>query len=105
VLEQAIASAVPRIVIEKPIVATLPQIEKLNALLANPDAASRVLALDHWMARIETVKRSLVGSVSDIVKIDGFLQEPSGLTPQGNPSRLTLPPASRTRVRFATRTA
>jgi hypothetical protein len=34
------------------------------------------------MARIETVKRSLVG-VSDIVKIDGFLQEPSGLTPQG----------------------
>jgi predicted dehydrogenase len=34
VLEQAIASAVPRIVIEKPIVATLPQIEKLNALLA-----------------------------------------------------------------------
>jgi hypothetical protein len=36
VLEQAIASAVPRIVIEKPIVATLPQIEKLNALLANP---------------------------------------------------------------------
>ncbi|WP_447088288.1 MULTISPECIES: oxidoreductase [Enterobacter] len=38
VLEQAIASAVPRIVIEKPIVATLPQIEKLNVLLANPDA-------------------------------------------------------------------
>jgi hypothetical protein len=35
------------------------------------------------MARIETVKRSLVGSVSDIVKIEGFLQEPSGLTPQG----------------------
>ena len=90
VLEQAIASAVPRIVIEKPIVATLPQIEKLNALLANPDAASRVLALDHWMARIETVKRSLVGSVSDIVKIDGFLQEPSGYNAAGEPIALNF---------------
>lgn len=105
VLEQAIASAVPRIVIEKPIVATLPQIKMLNALLANPDAASRVLALDHWMARIETVKRSLVGSVSDIVKIDGFCRNRADITLQENPSRLTLPPASRTLERFATRTA
>jgi hypothetical protein len=102
VLEQAIASPVPRIVVEKPIVATLPQIEKLNALLANPGAASRVLALDHWMARIETVKRSLVSTFSDIVRIDGFLQEPSGITPQGNPLRSTLPPVNRTRVRFST---
>ena len=90
VLEQAIASAVPRIVIEKPIVATLPQIEKLNALLADPDVASRVLALDHWMARIETVKRSLVGGVSDIVKIDGFLQEPSGYNAAGEPIALNF---------------
>ena len=66
----------------------------LNALLANPDAASRVLALDHWMARIETVKRSLVGSVSDIVKIDGFCRNRADITLQENPSRLTLPPAS-----------
>ena len=90
VLEHALASSVSRIVVEKPIVATLPQIEKLNALLANPDAASRLLALDHWMARIETVKRSLVGSISDIVKIDGFLQEPSGYNAAGEPIALNF---------------
>ncbi|TDP25510.1 putative dehydrogenase [Enterobacter sp. AG326] len=90
VLEHALASSVSRIVVEKPIVATLPQIEKLNALLANPDAASRVLALDHWMTRIETVKRSLVGSISDIVKIDGFLQEPSGYNATGEPIALNF---------------
>jgi hypothetical protein len=81
-------------VIEKPIVATLPQIEKLNALLATPGAASRVLALDHWMARIETVKRSLVDHFSDIVKIDGFCRS-RGYNAAANPSRLTLPPVSR----------
>jgi predicted dehydrogenase len=90
VLEHALASSVSRIVVEKPIVATLPQIEKLNALLANLDAASRVLALDHWMARIETVKRSLVGDISDIVKIDGFLQEPSGYNAAGEPIALNF---------------
>lgn len=90
VLEQALASSVSRIVVEKPIVATLSQTEKLNALLANPDVASRVLALDHWMARIETVKRSLVGSLSDIVKIYGFLQEPSGYNAAGEPIALNF---------------
>ncbi|MEZ0534498.1 Gfo/Idh/MocA family oxidoreductase [Enterobacter sp. KB-221C9] len=90
VLEHALASSVSRIVVEKPIVATLPQTEKLNALLADPDVASRVLALDHWMARIETVKRSLVGSISDIVKIDGFLQEPSGYNAAGEPVALNF---------------
>jgi hypothetical protein len=45
VLEHALASSVSRIVVEKPIVATLSQIQKLNALLANPDVASRVLAM------------------------------------------------------------
>ncbi|HHA1839639.1 TPA: Gfo/Idh/MocA family oxidoreductase [Enterobacter asburiae] len=90
VLEHALASSVSRIVVEKPIVATLPQIQKLNALLANPDVASRLLALDHWMARIETVKRSLVGSISDIVKIDGFLQEPSGYNAAGEPIALNF---------------
>ncbi|KML22551.1 oxidoreductase [Enterobacter roggenkampii] len=90
VLEHALASSVSRIVVEKPIVATLAQIEKLNALLANPDVAPRVLALDHWMARLETVKRSLVGTVSDIVKIDGFLQEPSGFNAAGEPIALNF---------------
>ncbi|BEU79833.1 hypothetical protein EAG21025_31460 [Enterobacter asburiae] len=90
VLEHALASSVSRIVVEKPIVATLFQIEKLNALLANPDVASRVLALDHWMARIETVKRSLVGNIANIVKIDGFLQEPSGYNAAGEPIALNF---------------
>ncbi|MBO2911701.1 Gfo/Idh/MocA family oxidoreductase [Enterobacter sichuanensis] len=90
VLEQAIASPVARIVVEKPIVATLSQIEKLNALLARPGVAPRVLALDHWMARLETVKRSLVSSVSDIVKIDGFLEEPSGYNAAGEPIALNF---------------
>lgn len=90
VLEHALASSVSRIVVEKPIVATLAQIAKLNALLANPDVAPRVLALDHWMARLETVKRSLVGTVSDIVKIDGFLQEPSGVNAAGEPIALNF---------------
>ncbi|MGP6137865.1 oxidoreductase [Enterobacter chuandaensis] len=90
VLEQAIASPIPRIVVEKPIVATLPQIEKLNALLAMPGVASRVLALDHWMARIETVKQSLVGHFSDIARIEGFLQEPSGYNAAGEPIALNF---------------
>lgn len=90
VLEHALASSVSRIVVEKPIVATLAQIEKLNSLLANPVIAPRVLALDHWMARLETVKRSLVGTVSDIVKIDGFLQEPSGFNAAGEPIALNF---------------
>ena len=90
VLEHALASSVSRIVVEKPIVATLFQIQKLNALLANPDVASRVLALDHWMARIETVKRSLVGNIANIVKIDGFLQEPSGYNATGEPIALNF---------------
>lgn len=90
VLELAIASPIPRIVVEKPIVATLPQIEKLNALLATPGVASRVLALDHWMARIETVKQSLVDHVSDIARIEGFLQEPSGYNAAGEPIALNF---------------
>ncbi|HIE5561741.1 TPA: oxidoreductase [Enterobacter kobei] len=90
VLEQAIASPIFRIVIEKPIVATLPQIDKLNALLATPGAVSRVLALDHWMARIETVKRSLVDHFSDVVRIEGFLQEPSGYNAVGEPIALNF---------------
>ncbi|ASQ77985.1 Predicted dehydrogenases and related proteins [Enterobacter hormaechei] len=90
VLEQALASPASRIVVEKPIVATLPQIEKLKALLAQPGAADRVLALDHWMARLDSVKQSLVAHVSDIVKIEGFLQEPSGYNAEGEPIALNF---------------
>ena len=90
VLEQALASPIARIVVEKPIVATLSQIEKLKMLLAQPGAADRVLALDHWMARIETVKRGLVSTFAEIVKIEGFLQEPSGFNAAGEPIALNF---------------
>ncbi|SUX72240.1 Uncharacterised protein [Citrobacter freundii] len=64
------------------------QIEKLKTLLAQPDAANRVLALDHWMARNgamqlalgklgtqwqgDNPQQALVSHFSHIVKIDGF---------------------------------
>ncbi|WP_194857513.1 Gfo/Idh/MocA family oxidoreductase [Citrobacter freundii] len=90
VLEQALASPIARIVVEKPIVATLSQIEKLKMLLAQPGAADRVLALDHWMARIEMVKRGVVSTFAEIVKIEGFLQEPSGFNVAGEPIALNF---------------
>lgn len=51
VLEQALRSSIPRIVVEKPIAATLAQLTDLRRLLMVPENACRVLALDHWMAR------------------------------------------------------
>ncbi len=51
VLERALASGISRIVVEEPIVANLEQAARLRALLAPPEQAARVLALDHWMAR------------------------------------------------------
>ncbi|MCG1032184.1 Gfo/Idh/MocA family oxidoreductase [Bacillus amyloliquefaciens] len=90
VLEQALAFSISRIVVEKPIVATLAQAEKLTSLLARPEAASRVLALDHWMARIHLVRLGLIGSFSDIVRIEGFLQEPSGFNAAGEPVALNF---------------
>lgn len=59
VLEAALASSCPRIVVEKPIVATLQQIAHLRALLRAPENARRVLALDHWMARDGALKLAL----------------------------------------------
>lgn len=90
VLEQALASSVPRIVVEKPIVATLTQIARLKTLLARPEVASRVLALDHWMARINLVQLGLVKNFSDILSIEGFLQEPSGFNAAGEPIALNF---------------
>lgn len=83
VLEQVLRAPVPRIVVEKPIVATLAQIAKLKTWLAMPGVASRVLALDHWMARLGAVQHVPIGNVSDIVRIEGFLQEPSGFNAAG----------------------
>ncbi len=90
VLEQALASSIPRIVVEKPVVATLAQIARLKTLLARREAAARVLALDHWMARINLVQLGLVNTFSDIVRIEGFLQEPSGFNAAGEPIALNF---------------
>lgn len=90
VLEQALASSIPRIVVEKPIVATLTQIARLKTLLAGPEAAERVLALDHWMARLNLVQLGLVDTFSDILRIEGFLQEPSGFNAAGEPIALNF---------------
>ncbi|MCU6670496.1 Gfo/Idh/MocA family oxidoreductase [Enterobacteriaceae bacterium H4N4] len=90
VLEQAISSSIPRIVVEKPIVATLSQIATLKTLLTASDVAARVLALDHWMARLGTVQLAQVDNVTDIVKIEGFLQEPSGFNAAGEPIALNF---------------
>lgn len=90
VLEQALASSIPRIVVEKPIVATLTQIARLKTLLARPEAAARVLALDHWMARLNLVQLGLVNTFSDILRIEGFLQEPSGFNAAGEPIALNF---------------
>lgn len=106
VLEQALASPIARIVVEKPIVATLSQIEKLKMLLVQPGVADRVLALDHWMARNgamqlalgklgalwlgDNPQPALVTHFSDIVKIEGFLQEPSGINTAGEPVALNF---------------
>lgn len=102
VLEQALRSTIPRIVVEKPIAATLDQLATLRQCLALPDNARRVLALDHWMARDgalclaqgsmdgrwqpqngAAVDRPVVTSLDDIVRIDGFLLEPSGYNVAG----------------------
>jgi hypothetical protein len=105
-LEQALASRAPRIVVEKPVVAELVQIDRLKALLAPPAAASRVLALDHWTARSKGLAAGRVGhewigaderprfSLADVARLEGFLQEPSGFNEAGEPIALN----------FATRT-
>ncbi|ELH1429255.1 Gfo/Idh/MocA family oxidoreductase [Raoultella ornithinolytica] len=109
VLEAALASACPRIVVEKPVVATLEQMTRLRELLNEPQHARRVLALDHWMARDGALKlalgelderwqgedaaqprRPLLSSIQDISRIDGFLQEPSGFNDQGEPVALNF---------------
>lgn len=108
-LEQALASPIPRIVVEKPVVATLAQIDRLKTLLAKPEAAPRVLALDHWMARSGAMQLAMgtldsawqpeganqtaervVNSLDEIVKIEGFLQEPSGFNAAGEPIALNF---------------
>lgn len=109
VLEAALASSCPRIVVEKPIVATLQQVARLRTVLSDPQIARRVLALDHWMARDGALKLALgklddrwqgedevpialppISSVQNIIRIDGYLQEPSGFNDRGEPVALNF---------------
>lgn len=109
VLEAVLVSSIPRIVVEKPIVATTAQISRLRELLSLPENARRVLALDHWMARDGArclaqgnmdarwraenqvqLATPPVASFDDIVGIDGFLLEPSGFNAAGEPMALNF---------------
>lgn len=109
VLEEVLKSAIPRIVVEKPVAATLEQLAQLQNLLAMPENVNRVLALDHWMAR-DGVAQLLCGkpegdwlpegdypalyapisSLAEIVKIEGYLLEPSGFNNNGEPVALNF---------------
>lgn len=107
VLEQALASAVPLILVEKPVVASLAQHDRLQALLADPAVAGRVLALDHWMAR-RAVQQLLCGAldaswqpltqgapirpatIQDVAEVEGFLLEPCGIDAEGHPFALNF---------------
>ncbi|MGY3887956.1 Gfo/Idh/MocA family oxidoreductase [Aeromonas aquatica] len=107
VLEQALASRIPLILVEKPVVASLAQHDRLQALLADPAVAGRVLALDHWMART-AVQRLLSGTlgadwqpltgearvrpatIQDVAEVEGFLLEPCGIDEQGHPFALNF---------------
>ncbi|MBB5191673.1 putative dehydrogenase [Silvimonas terrae] len=105
VLQQALASPVPRICVEKPVVASLAQMSQLNQLLGDPAHARRVLALDHWMVRNSWLAPNAVNpawqaqdgqdarlplALADISRIEGFLQEPSGLNAAGEPIALNF---------------
>ncbi len=105
VLQRALASPVARICVEKPVVASLAQMSQLNQLLSNPAHARRLLALDHWMARCSWLGSSAIGAhwqaldgqeahlpltLADIARVEGFLQEPSGVNEAGEPIALNF---------------
>ena len=108
VLEQALASAIPLILVEKPVVATLAQHDRLHALLADPEVAARVLALDHWMARNAVQQLLLSGKLDEgwqprepgapgsaghprrYQRGGGLLLEPCGLDETGHPCALNF---------------
>lgn len=112
VLELALESAIPLILVEKPVVATLAQQARLHQLLADPQSAARVLALDHWMAR-NAVQRLLGGgldaswqpnsqshvppsgatapvTLAEVASVEGFLLEPCGIDSEGHPYALNF---------------
>lgn len=81
VLEAVLQSNVPAIVVEKPVAATLEQLEKLQTLLKDPQIAARVLALDHWIVRTQACNH--IHNINEISRIEGFLLEPSGFNAAG----------------------
>lgn len=88
VLERVLQSDVPAIVVEKPVAATLAQLETLKTLLAQPQNAARVLALDHWMIRTQACNH--IHNINEIKCIEGFLLEPSGFNAAGEPVALNF---------------
>lgn len=88
VLERVLQSDVPAIVVEKPVAATLAQLETLKTLLAQPQNAVRVLALDHWMIRTQACNH--IHNINEIKCIEGFLMEPSGFNAAGEPIALNF---------------
>lgn len=88
VLERVLQSDVPAIVVEKPVAATLAQLETLKTLLAKPQNAARVLALDHWMVRTQACNH--IHNTNEIKCIEGFLLEPSGFNAAGEPIALNF---------------
>jgi hypothetical protein len=104
VLEAALASGLSRIVVEKPIVATLEQMTRLRALLAPPSRPRGCwrsttgwrgrCAEAGWVAggrqgKMRRSRRPLLSS-QDIVWIEGYLQEPSGFNAAGEPVALNF---------------
>lgn len=104
----ALASTIPLLVVEKPLVARLDQLEEMEALLADAAQAGRVLALDHWMAR-RGIQQLLSGQLgahwqaedpaqadlpdftgARLVLLEGYLQEASGRDDQGQPIALNF---------------
>ncbi|MGB7800076.1 Gfo/Idh/MocA family oxidoreductase [Buttiauxella sp.] len=88
VLERVLQSNVPAIVVEKPVAATLAQLEKLETVLQEPQIAARVLALDHWMVRTQACDH--IHIFNEISRIEGFLCEPSGFNAAGEPVALNF---------------
>lgn len=87
-LKQVLQQSSVPVVVEKPVAATLPQLDELASLLSDPGIAARVLALDHWMVRTDAAR--FIDRLEDIDRIEGFLLEPSGFNAAGEPIALNF---------------
>ena len=109
VLEQALASAIPSSWWRNPWWPPWPSTIVCAPLLADPEVAARVLALDHWMARNAVQQLLLSGkldegwqprepgcagvglaTLADISAVEGVLLEPCGLDEAGHPYALNF---------------